>query len=148
MSNIEFRQMELVDIPAVVDVEYQSFPIPWTAAAFRNELTNNMLAKYMVLTINGVVAGYAGMWLIVDEAHVTNVAIHPDFRGQGLGEQLMHELGRVAAYMGMRAMTLEVRVSNVRAIRLYTKMGFEEAGVRKGYYSDNGEDALVMWRTF
>jgi ribosomal-protein-alanine N-acetyltransferase len=88
------------------------------------------------------------MWLIVDEAHVTNVAIHPDFRGQGLGEQLMHELGRVAAYMGMRAMTLEVRVSNVRAIRLYTKMGFEEAGVRKGYYSDNGEDALVMWRTF
>lgn len=145
---IVFRQMEIDDIDAVCAIEKASFSIPWTYEAFKNELTNNMLAKYMILEMDGTVAGYVGMWLIIDEAHITNIAISPEHRGKGYGEQLLNELANLAIYMGMRAMTLEVRVSNRVAIQLYTKLGFEEAGIRKGYYSDNGEDALVMWRNF
>jgi ribosomal-protein-alanine N-acetyltransferase len=140
--------MEVADVEAICAIEQESFNIPWTREAFINELTNNMLAKYMVLEVDGVVAGYVGMWLIVDEAHITNIAIASAYRGRGYGEQLMTELAALAQYMGMRAMTLEVRVSNQVAINLYTKIGFENAGIRKGYYSDNGEDAMVMWRNF
>ena len=143
---VVFRQMNVADIEAVCAIEQASFATPWTAAAFQQELSNNTLAKYMVLEVDGTVAGYVGMWLIVDEAHITNIALAPAYRGRGLGEQLLRELSRVAAYMGMRAMTLEVRVSNNTAIGLYKKLGFTEAGIRKGYYADNGEDALVMWR--
>lgn len=145
---VVFRQMEVADVEAICAIEQESFNIPWTREAFINELTNNMLAKYMVLEVDGVVAGYVGMWLIVDEAHITNIAIASAYRGRGYGEQLMTELAALAQYMGMRAMTLEVRVSNQVAINLYTKIGFENAGIRKGYYSDNGEDAMVMWRNF
>lgn len=145
---VVFRQMEVADVEAICAIEQESFNIPWTHEAFMNELTNNMLAKYMVLEVDGVVAGYVGMWLIVDEAHITNIAIASAYRGHGYGEQLMTELAALAQYMGMRAMTLEVRVSNQVAINLYTKIGFENAGIRKGYYSDNGEDAMVMWRNF
>ncbi|MEY4479745.1 MAG: hypothetical protein RLZZ267_423 [Bacillota bacterium] len=145
---VVFRQMEVADVEAICAIEQESFNIPWTREAFMNELTNNMLAKYMVLEVDGVVAGYVGMWLIVDEAHITNIAIASAYRGRGYGEQLMTELAALAQYMGMRAMTLEVRVSNQVAINLYTKIGFENAGIRKGYYSDNGEDAMVMWRNF
>lgn len=145
---VVFRQMEVADVEAICAIEQESFNIPWTREAFINELTNNMLAKYMVLEVDGVVAGYVGMWLIVDEAHITNIAIASAYRGRGYGEQLMTELAAMAQYMGMRAMTLEVRVSNQVAINLYTKIGFENAGIRKGYYSDNGEDAMVMWRNF
>lgn len=145
---VVFRQMEVADVEAICAIEQESFNIPWTREAFMNELTNNMLAKYMVLEVDGVVAGYVGMWLIVDEAHITNIALASAYRGRGYGEQLMTELAALAQYMGMRAMTLEVRVSNQVAINLYTKLGFENAGIRKGYYSDNGEDAMVMWRNF
>lgn len=145
---VVFRQMEVADVEAICAIEQESFNIPWTREAFMNELTNNMMAKYMVLEVDGVVAGYVGMWLIVDEAHITNIAIASAYRGRGYGEQLMTELAALAQYMGMRAMTLEVRVSNQVAINLYTKIGFENAGIRKGYYSDNGEDAMVMWRNF
>jgi ribosomal-protein-alanine N-acetyltransferase len=138
--------MNIADIDAICAIEQASFATPWSAAAFHQELTTNVLAKYMVLEVDGTVAGYVGMWLVVDEAHITNIALAPAYRGRGLGEQLLRELSRVAAYMGMRAMTLEVRVSNTIAIGLYKKLGFTEAGIRKGYYADNGEDALVMWR--
>lgn len=139
------RQMRIQDIPQVMVVEHASFTVPWTSEAFTNELNNNRFACYLVLEMDGRIAGYAGMWTIVDEAHVTNVAIHPEYRGQGLGERLLAALVKQAMSLGTQKMTLEVRESNEIAQRLYRKFGFEPAGVRKGYYTDNQEDAVIMW---
>ena len=91
------------------------------------------------------VIGYGGLWLMVDEAHVTSVAVHPQFRGQGLGELLMLSLMEVALRLDARFVTLEVRVSNAVARKLYEKLGFRQAGIRPRYYTDNNEDAVVMW---
>lgn len=99
----------------------------------------------MVMELEGKAIGYAGMWTIMDEAHITNIAVRGAYRGRKLGEKLLDELMSTAAYLGMERMTLEVRVSNSIAQRLYQKKGFESAGLRKGYYSDNGEDAMIMW---
>lgn len=140
-----FRQMTVSDIPAVEEIEQEAFTTPWTVEAFRTELTNNMFARYLVMEHGGDIIGYAGMWVIVDEAHVTNVAVSARYRGQGLGELLMTELQRTALFLGADRMTLEVRVSNTVAQNLYRKLGFEPSGVRPGYYSDNNEDALIMW---
>ncbi|WP_099518703.1 ribosomal protein S18-alanine N-acetyltransferase [Paenibacillus sp. BIHB 4019] len=140
-----YRSMTLQDIPFIVAIEQEAFTGPWTAEAFTNELTNNMFAKYMVMEYEKEVIGYAGMWVIVDEAHVTNVAVRSDHRGQGLGKLLLGELQRTAVFFGANKMTLEVRVSNEVAQRLYRSLGFESSGIRPGYYSDNQEDALIMW---
>jgi ribosomal-protein-alanine N-acetyltransferase len=91
------------------------------------------------------IVGFAGLWLMVDEAHVTTIASHPDYRGRGVGELLLSSLIDVSYEIGARVVTLEVRVSNFVAQNLYRKYGFREAGVRKRYYSDNHEDALIMW---
>lgn len=140
-----FRPMQLSDIPVVCEIEVESFPTPWTEEAFVNELTNNHFAHYLMMERDGVVAGYGGMWLIIDEAHVTNIAVRAPFRGRGLGTRLMSELMRKASFLGALRMTLEVRVSNTVAQRLYEKMGFYAAGVRRRYYTDNNEDAVIMW---
>ncbi|WP_028563143.1 ribosomal protein S18-alanine N-acetyltransferase [Paenibacillus pinihumi] len=140
-----FRSMQLEDVPVICQIEQQAFTSPWTAEAFINELTNNHFARYMVMEWEDKVIGYGGMWTIMDEAHVTNIAVCEGYRGQGLGERLLHELQRTAVFFGAGRMTLEVRVSNEPAKNLYRKLGFEPSGVRPGYYSDNGEDALIMW---
>lgn len=142
---LQFRLMTLNDIPDVMVIEHEAFTMPWTEEAFQNELTNNHFAKYMVMELEGKAIGYAGMWTIMDEAHITNIAVREAYRGRKLGEKLLDELMRTAAYLGMERMTLEVRVSNLVAQRLYEKKGFESAGLRKGYYSDNQEDAMIMW---
>ncbi|MCR8844148.1 ribosomal protein S18-alanine N-acetyltransferase [Paenibacillus sp. SC116] len=139
------RPMTVADIEAVQIVEQASFTLPWTNDAFYNELTNNIFAHYWVIEENSTIIAYAGMWTVIDEAHVTNIAVHPDSRGHGYGEKLMQTLITEAAVHGMNKMTLEVRVTNEVAQRLYRKYDFEPAGVRKGYYSDNNEDALIMW---
>ncbi|MBM7565159.1 ribosomal protein S18-alanine N-acetyltransferase [Paenibacillus sacheonensis] len=144
-SRLVFRAMTMDDVPTIVAIEQECFPTPWTEEAFVNELTNNHFARYMVMDYEDHVIGYAGMWTIMDEAHVTNVAVREAYRGQGLGERLMKELQRTALLFGARRMTLEVRVSNEVAKRLYAKLGFEPSGIRPGYYSDNMEDALIMW---
>jgi ribosomal-protein-alanine N-acetyltransferase len=141
----EFRSMRPEDIPAVCEIEQESFTTPWTAGAFRNELTNNHFAHYVIMEIGGEIAGYAGMWLILEEAHITNIAVRSRFRGKKLGERLVRELMRTAAFLGAARMTLEVRASNYVAQRLYEKMGFRSVGVRRGYYTDNNEDAIIMW---
>jgi|HigsolmetaAR203D_1030402.scaffolds.fasta_scaffold00012_131 ribosomal-protein-alanine N-acetyltransferase len=143
--DVEFRSMRLEDIPQILEVEHESFTVPWTAEAFRNELTHNRHAHYFVMLHQGEIIGYAGMWLIFDEAHITNVAIRKRFRGKKLGHRLMRHLIDKAAVLGAEKMTLEVRVSNYVAQRLYSRYGFRPVGVRKGYYSDNQEDALIMW---
>lgn len=140
-----FRKMTLDDIPAIVQIEQDAFETPWTEVAFRNELTNNLFAQYMVMEYKEQAIGYVGMWIIIDEAHITNIAILSPYRGQGLGKKLIYEIQRTAQFLGAQKMTLEVRVSNMRAQSLYRQFGFEDAGIRPGYYSDNNEDALIMW---
>ncbi|MEC0092658.1 ribosomal protein S18-alanine N-acetyltransferase [Paenibacillus macquariensis] len=144
-EGFSFRLMTIEDIPNVMVIEHEAFTLPWSDTAFRNELMNNLFARYLVMENDGKPIGYAGMWTIVDEAHVTNIAILKAYRGRKLGERLLDELIETAANMGMIRMTLEVRVSNTIAQRLYEKKGFVSVGLRKGYYSDNHEDAMIMW---
>lgn len=140
-----FRPMRVDDIQTICEIEKEAFPTPWTAGAFHNELTNNHFAHYLVMEMSGAIAGYAGMWVIMDEAHITNIAVRKPYRGRHLGERLLNELRGKARQQGARRMTLEVRVTNRVAQNLYEKMGFRGVGVRKGYYTDNNEDALIMW---
>jgi [ribosomal protein S18]-alanine N-acetyltransferase len=140
-----FRYMREEDIDQVLEVEHASFSVPWSRDAFYNELTNNQFATYIVLEENDKIIGYCGVWIVVDEAHVTNIAILPDYRGKKLGQILMSKLIEVAIEKGAKSMTLEVRVTNDPALAVYRKFGFQDGGIRKNYYSDNQEDALVMW---
>lgn len=140
-----FRKMGLADIPDIMVIEHEAFTMPWTEEAFRNELTHNHFAHYMVMELDGRTIGYGGLWAIVDEAHVTNIAVLQAYRGRKWGERLLDQLIHTAVNEGMKSITLEVRVSNEVAQNLYRKKGFRPAGLRKGYYSDNNEDALIMW---
>ncbi|NNV07834.1 ribosomal protein S18-alanine N-acetyltransferase [Geobacillus sp. C56-T2] len=143
--DVQFRPMTIHDIDEVVQVERASFTAPWSRESFYHELMYNRYALYIVMVHRGRIIGYAGMWLVIDEAHVTNVAVLPEFRGQKLGEALMRCLMDLARRQGAVTMTLEVRVSNHVAQSLYRKLGFRNGGIRKRYYPDNFEDALVMW---
>ena len=143
MCEFETGIMTAADVDAVCAIEEATFARPWSRASIENELTNSC-ARYVVLRRSGETVGYAGMWLVIDEAHVTNVAIRKDLRGQGLGEKLMRALIQLAADSGMIWMTLEVRRSNAAAQGLYRKLVFVDVGWRKRYYEDNGEDALLM----
>lgn len=143
-EGIRFRSMSVDDIGAVHEIETQSFPTPWSQQAFYQELTNNTVAQYLIAEKGDRLVGYAGMWVMLDEAHVTNIAVRSELRGQKIGEQLLHRLIAVAVRLGAKRMTLEVRKSNEVAQNLYQKFGFRAAGVRKKYYSDK-EDAILMW---
>ena len=140
------RKMVLHDIDQVLEVERLSFTNPWSKDTFQAEIQSNLFAYYFVAVQNETIVGYGGMWMILDEAHVTNIAVHPDFRGLNFGKKLVHELIIQAFKQGASKITLEVRVSNLAARNLYKGFGFHEAGVRKGYYSDNNEDAIIMWK--
>ncbi|RXZ81498.1 ribosomal-protein-alanine N-acetyltransferase [Paenibacillaceae bacterium] len=144
-DSLVFRAMQLGDIPSVFRIEQEAFTSPWSEEAFHSELTSNHFARYMVMVHDREIIGYGGMWTIMDEAHITNIAVRSDYRGLGLGERLLREVQRTAVFFGMSRMTLEVRVSNERAQNLYRKLGFEPSGLRPQYYSDNNEDALIMW---
>lgn len=144
-NTITFRKMTVEDLDDVIEVEVNSFATPWSRDAFYNELTKNQFAHYLVAEVDEKVVGYCGVWIIVDEAHITNIALLPDYRGLKLGEALMGRIMEIARDLGALRITLEVRVSNERAQNLYRKFGFEEGALRKQYYTDNMEDALVMW---
>ncbi|HHY36804.1 MAG TPA: ribosomal protein S18-alanine N-acetyltransferase [Firmicutes bacterium] len=143
---ITLEKMNMTHLEEVLALERLCFSNPWSYEAYRFELEDNQLADYLVVLDAGRVVGYGGMWLIMDEAHVTNIAIHPQYRRRGLGELLLRCLMTRAYVRGARRMTLEVRRSNHIAQRLYEKLGFRGIGYRKDYYSDNGEDALIMWK--
>jgi len=136
--------MRLDDVPAVHEIEQLSFRTPWPARAFEQELRGNRLARYVVARAGDTVVGFAGVWLMVDDAHVTTFGVHPDWRRQGIGRQLLLSLYELSVTLGARQMTLEVRVSNGPAQALYRAFGFEIVGRRPHYYNDDGEDALVM----
>lgn len=139
------RAMTLTDLPAVHAIESESFLTPWSYDAFVEELTSNKaVARYIVAEIDGTVAGYGGMWLVVDEAHITNIAVDSRFRRQGVGLAVTSGLIGLARELGIRYMTLEVRRSNAAAQVLYRRLGFVDVGYRKRYYEDNNEDALIM----
>ena len=144
---IVIEDMTLDDIDGVQEVERASFPVPWPANAFRHELTQNKNARYLVAREGGRIVGYAGLWLMVDEAHITTFAVHPDSRRQRIGERLLVRVFELAAALNAEWLTLEVRASNLAAQKLYEKYGFRRAGVRRRYYSDNNEDAQVLARS-
>ncbi len=136
--------MTLDDVPDVHRIERASFPVPWPDYAFRQELQTNRLAHYLVVRVLDETVAYGGLWMMVDEAHVTTFAVLPQWRRHGIGGRLMLEMVRLARHLGARVMTLEVRLSNAAARSLYQQFGFRPVGVRPRYYSDNGEDALIM----
>lgn len=145
-AEVQVRDMYLSDLDAVLRIEAGSFSTPWSRNQFQSELIENNFAAYLVLDFHGRVVSYGGMWVILDEAHVTNVAVDPDFRGYHLGERMMVGLMEHARRLGCHRMTLEVRRSNAVAQNLYQKLGFLQLGVRKGYYSEPREDAFIMWK--
>lgn len=145
MSSIEIVPIEDKYIEGILNVSILSFPITWSKDSFEKELTNKY-ARYMVAVKDGLVVGFAGMWIILDEAHITNIAVHPEYRDFGIGTMLMESLISICKIENVIGITLEVRVSNQRAINLYKKFGFVEEGIRKAYYEDNKEDALIMWK--
>jgi ribosomal-protein-alanine N-acetyltransferase len=145
ITRVALAPMAMDDIGRVLEIERESFRTPWPTEAYAHELRENRLASYIVARVENEVVGYAGMWVILDEAHITTIAVDPRYRGQHIGERLLVGLIDAALDRGARWMTLEVRRSNATAQALYRKYGFREIGTRKGYYSDNREDAIVMW---
>lgn len=142
----EITFMRLEDIPEVLTIEQLSFTTPWSRYAFISELTENDRARYLVARIGNRVVGYIGVWLVADEGHITNIAVHPSYRNRGIGRMLLLAMMDLIKRMNGRRVTLEVRVSNTVAQHLYESVGFVGVGVRLGYYLDNNEDALIMWK--
>jgi len=136
--------MRMGDVGAVLEIERLSFSSPWPAFAFEQELTANRLAHYRVARLGARVVAFGGIWLMVDEAHITTFGVHPDHRRKGIGRRLLLQLAEVALELGSARMTLEVRLGNEPAQALYRSFGFAVSGRRVAYYSDDGEDALVM----
>ena len=146
MSRIEIIKAGSEHIDEIMVIENLSFKIPWSRQSIVDEVTGNTFAYYLCAPIDGRIAGYAGMWQVCDEGHITNVAVHPEFRQSGIGSALLENLISHARNSGIGSMTLEVRKSNLPAQNLYRKFKFVEGGFRKAYYADNNEDALIMWR--
>lgn len=139
--------MSLRDLKEVHEIEVLSFSNPWTKGLFFAELQNPLSHPYTVKLIRNnkdIVVGYTIFWVVSDEAHLLNIAVHPDYRGQGIGRKLIDFVIHTSDELGLRGIFLEVRRSNKAARNLYERVGFEYIGVRKGYYSDNKEDAMLM----
>ena len=143
---IHFRTLLPEDAEGVARVERESFPTPWSREDFWREASNDF-ACYIVALEDTDITGFAGCWISFDEAQVTNIAVTAIQRNKGCGKLLMEQMMCAAVARGVERMTLEVRPSNMPAIRLYERLGFSAVGVRKGYYQDNGEDAILMWNT-
>jgi len=144
-SQISIRPLGIKDLDNVLEVEELSFKYPWSREAYRYEFDENILSRYWGCFYENRLIAFAGYWLIMDEGHIANVAVHPLFRRQGVGELLMYYVMNACLMEGGEKMTLEVRAGNAAGQRLYKKMGFKAAGLRKGYYSDSNEDAVIMW---
>ncbi|WP_434564530.1 ribosomal protein S18-alanine N-acetyltransferase [Thermoanaerobacterium thermosaccharolyticum] len=143
---IKIRPMTKSDIDDVIEIESLSFSVPWSKESFTMEVTMNKCAHYIVAEADEKIAGYGGFWVVIDEGHITNIAVHPDFRGKGVGSAIVEGLIDLAKKKGITSMTLEVRASNLIAQSLYKKYGFKPVGRRRGYYQDNNEDAIIMWK--
>jgi len=142
---LDISPMVQDDIPAILQIEAQSFVSTWPPNAFINELRDNKLAHYYTGRLDGRIVAYGGIWVILEDSHVTTIAVHPDVRGQRLGEEMLVHLLDEAIARAASWVTLEVRETNDVAQKLYRKYGFTVVSTRRGYYSDNNESALVMW---
>ncbi|MDQ6743128.1 MAG: ribosomal protein S18-alanine N-acetyltransferase [Candidatus Dormibacteraeota bacterium] len=146
---LALEPMREADVPTVQEIERRIFSTPWPRNAYYRELSSRNSAYYVVLhreTDRGVeTVGYGGMWRMYDEAHVTTIGVRHDAQHQGYGRIIFAGLVQAAYDMGAKWVTLEVRASNDNAMRMYENFGFKVIGRRKGYYTDNGEDAIVMW---
>jgi ribosomal-protein-alanine N-acetyltransferase len=147
MVDVTLREMELSDLDEIMIIEKDAFTTPWSRNAFTMEIKENLLAKYIVAEVEGSVVGYAGIWLILDEGHITNIAVKKESRGQGIGNYLIMGLIDFCKNSKIYNMTLEVRESNIVAQNLYKKYGFLDCGIRPNYYSDDHENAVIMWKT-
>lgn len=144
-TGFRIRLADEGDIKRIAEMEKFCFSDPWSEESVRKEIMENPRAFYVVGERDGMVQGYVGVWCIIDEGDITNVAVAPEFRRKHLAENLIKTLMDITEKEGINRWTLEVRVSNTPAIKLYEKMGFTSAGIRKAYYQDNHEDALIMW---
>lgn len=143
LNECVIRRMTAADVDAVAAIEAATFPTPWSREAFESEI-RNIAARYLVAELHGEVIGFAGAWIILDESHITNIAVLKDHRGHGYGRLLTAGLLQYLSNLGATYVTLEVRRSNTVAQSLYESLGFVRLGVRKRYYEDNREDALIM----
>ncbi len=144
ISRAAIRRMRLDDVPLVHEIDRLSFSLPWPERSFRFEISENPAARAWVAEMDGRLAAMLVLWLVVDEAHVATIATHPDFRRQGIGEQILIQALLAARLEGARRAFLEVREGNLAAQAMYRKYGFEVTGQRPNYYQDNGENALLM----
>lgn len=142
---VEVRNLNFNDLDAVAEIEKICFSLPWSKEAIAKELINK-LAYYQCATINDTVVGYMGMWKICDEGHVTNVAVLPEYRNNGIASMMISKMIDVCKCSEIYNVTLEVRESNIEAIKLYEKFGFESAGKRPNYYQRPNESAIIMWK--
>lgn len=145
MAEVQILPMRAAHLDQVMEVEKACFRLPWSKSTFYQEIHSNPYATYVVAVVDDLVAGYAGIWLVLDEAHITNIAVAPQLQRQGIAIKLMEYLLWAALGQGANRITLEVRRSNLAAQELYARFGFVMAGVRRGYYTDDREDALIMW---
>lgn len=144
LATLRFAPLDPGHVPAILEIEREANSAPWSERSFLNELENRH-SIFLVTLLGERVVGYGGVWLIVDEAHVTTVAVEAGQRRTGIGRRLVVELMKRSKQAGMLCSTLEVRAGNKAAIALYENLGFTTVARRKGYYPDNQEDALVMW---
>ena len=144
-KKINLRDMRMLDVGEVYEIECRCFTQPWSTDSLIGELTRNDIAHYVVAECENHIIGYAGMWVMCGEAHMTNIAVDEAFRCQGIATNLILYLMRKAESCHAATMTLEVRENNYRAQRVYYALGFRYAGTRRKYYSDTGEDALILW---
>ena len=140
----DIRKMTRKDIDGVYQVETACFRSPWSRNSLQGELRNN-IAHYHVMEADGKIVGYAGMWVIFEEAHITNIAVLEPYRGHGRATRILLSMMESAVLLGATCMTLEVREHNLAAQRLYAKLGFVRKGFRPRYYTDTGEGAIILW---
>ena len=140
--------MCIADLDDVAKVEAESYTEPWPKDIFYSEIVKNEHAHYFVVEKNGEVIAFSGMWMVLDDAQVTNIAVAPQYRGNKIGERLFAHMCQKAIYLGVKRLSLEVRASNIIAQKMYRKFGLVPGGIRKKYYTDNHEDAIVMWVNF
>lgn len=145
MNNLVVCPFEEKYIDSILSIEKLSFTDPWSRDSMEKELNNNF-ARYVVVKLEDKVIGYGGMWIILDEGHITNIAVAPEYRCIGAGKLILKSLINICKKEKVISLTLEVRASNTIAQSLYSKFGFITEGIRKNYYADNNENALIMWK--
>ncbi|MRG87343.1 ribosomal protein S18-alanine N-acetyltransferase [Salinibacillus xinjiangensis] len=145
MNNLFIRPMREADLSQVMEIERVTFTTPWDLDAFETELHKNEFAHYYIIGQDERIFGYCGLWVVYEAAQITNIAILPEYRGNNYGDRLFAHVVKESTELNAKELSLEVRISNIVAQKLYRKYGMVPVGVRKNYYVDNQEDAIVMW---